>query len=58
MLPADGVHAFEGEFGNRTQLVATSGSGTTANGYNSCNRDATLDRHCPFTIDDSLDTGV
>jgi len=22
-----------------------------------CNRDATLDRYCPFTIDDSLDRG-
>lgn len=58
MLPADGVHAFGGEFDNRMQLIATFSGGTTANGYNSCNQDATLDRHCPFTIDDSLDTGV
>lgn len=43
MLPADGVHAFGGEFDNRTQLVATFSGGTTANGYNSCNRDATID---------------
>lgn len=57
MLFADGIRAFGVEFGNCMQLIATSGGGTITNGYNRCN-DATLDRHCPFTIDDSLDTGV
>jgi len=57
MLFADGVRAFGVEFGNYMQLIATSGGGTTTNDYSRCN-DTTLDRHCPFTIDDSLDTGV
>lgn len=56
MLFAEGVRAFRRRIG--TQFAAIFGGGTTTNGYNDCNRDATLDRHRPFTIDDSLDTGV